>query len=186
MVRGLKDGDPDAFKALFDRYKRQLFYFILGLVRSDDAAEELTHDVFLKVWETRSRLDEELSLSGYLHTIARNHVFNHLKRAATERRLSQELLRRSDTAHNPVEDQCITSEYEQLANQAIAQMPPKRQQVYQLCAQEEQSYEAVATQLDISRDAVKDHMVKARKFLRLFFRRYADLSLLLFSSLFLK
>lgn len=176
LIARLQTADPQAFGQLFDAYKRPLFVFIQRFIKSESEAEEVLHDVFMKVWQNRAQIDAERGLTGYLHTLAKHQVLNLLKQKATTRRLNQHWLIDQETAHNPVEEQYIAAEHEQLARQAITLLPPRRREVYQLCYAEEKSYEEVGQLLGISRNAVKDHMVHARRFVLDFFRRYTYLS----------
>ncbi|GAB3986130.1 RNA polymerase sigma-70 factor [Spirosoma daeguense] len=178
LLKCLQQGRADAFEKLYSGYKRPVLFFIQKFLKSDDEAEEILHDVFLKVWQNREQLDPGIGVGGYLHTLARNLVLNQIKQKATANKLNQEWGRRTNVHSNTVEDQYITTEYEQLAHNAIGQLPPRRQEVYQLCSGEGKSYDEVGKQLGISRDAVKDHMVHARRFLTHFLRRYADLTLI--------
>jgi RNA polymerase sigma-70 factor (ECF subfamily) len=54
-------------------------------------------------------------------------------------------------------------EYEQKIQEAVAQLPPKRQIVFRLCREENKSYDDVSNELGISRNTVKEHMVLAMK-----------------------
>jgi RNA polymerase sigma-70 factor (ECF subfamily) len=182
LLHRLRDGDEKAFEYLFEGYKRPLYQFINGLVHSEDETEELMHDVFLKVWDNRETIQPDRPLAGFLHTVARNQAFNLLRQRASVRRLHTELPSRVSIPRNPVEDACVATEYEQLAQQAIAQLPPRRQAVYQLCTHEDKTYDEAGHLLGISRDAVKDHMVRARRVLHHFFRQYTDISLLVLLS----
>lgn len=178
FIQCLQRGSTEAFEQLFNGYKRPVLFFIQKFLKSDAEAEEILHDVFLTVWQQRQQLDPSIGIGGYLHTLARNQVLNQIKQRATAQKLNQEWGRRTDAHSHTVEDQYITVEYEQMAHNVIAQLPPRRQEVFQLCTVEGKSYDEVGRQLGISRDAVKDHMVHARRFLNHFLRRYADLTLL--------
>lgn len=178
LIQCLQQGKASAFEQLFNGYKRPVLFFIQKFLKSDTESEEILHDVFLKVWQHREQLDPAIGLGGYVHTVARNLVLNQIRQKATINTLNQEWGRRIDAHSYTVEDQYISAEYKKMAHNAIAQLPPRRQEVYQLCSVEGKSYDEVSKQLGISRDAVKDHMVHARRFLTHFLRRYADLTLL--------
>ena len=49
LVRKMVQGDEFAFKMLFEKYKNPLYNFSLKLTKSEDLAEEIVHDVFLKI-----------------------------------------------------------------------------------------------------------------------------------------
>jgi RNA polymerase sigma-70 factor (family 1) len=177
LLHRLIAGDPTAFEQFFHAYKKTTYHFVLRLTGSDAVAEELTHDVFLKIWDTREQLDPDRSAGGYLHTLARNHVFNHFREQARRERLTGEAARQLPVSTD--EDPLVGQEYEQLTRDALALLPPKRREVFERCRFEEKSYEEVATEFGITRDAVKDHMVKAGKLLRAVLRRHLDVTLLL-------
>ncbi len=75
----------EAFKTLFNRYYKKLYHFSLGLLKSREDAEEMVHDVFVKVWENRTNLKEALSFNAYLLTIARNRIYNQLRQKQYEK-----------------------------------------------------------------------------------------------------
>lgn len=51
-------GNHTAFRELFMRYHLKVYYFVLGLVKSENDAEDLTQEIFLKLWTHRSRFTE--------------------------------------------------------------------------------------------------------------------------------
>lgn len=177
LLQRLSAGDPVAFEQFFHAYKKTTYQFVLRLTGSDAVAEELTHDVFLKVWTCREQLDPGRSAGGYLHTLCRNHVFNHFREQARRERLTGEAVSRMSVSTD--EDPLVGQEYEQLTRDALAQLPARRREVFERCRFEEKTYDEVATEFGISRDAVKDHMVKAGKLLRTLLRRHLDVTLLL-------
>jgi len=85
-------GDTAAFKELYNYYHPQLYRFSLRYVKSPFLAEEVVHDVFVKVWENRHTLDESRSIRSYLYTICKNHMLNVLARAARERQCQQQMV----------------------------------------------------------------------------------------------
>ena len=173
----LKKGDTNAFDHIFHQYKRLIFSYCLKFIKSRSLAEELTHDVFIKVWEKREDINTELSFKAYLHTICRNHIINYLKKASRSDHLREEIKDNMPCERYSLENQIIFNEYSAILNQAIEQLPPKRKQIYQLCMLKGKSYEDVAFQYSISRNAVKDHMIKAGKFVRQYLSIHADLIL---------
>src|SRR5215831_10911680 len=72
LRKNASQGDEQAFKALFDRYRTPLFEFISNIVKSQEVAEELVMDVFLKLWLAMDMLPEIENLDGFLFRIAYN------------------------------------------------------------------------------------------------------------------
>ena len=58
LIDALKEGSHQAFRHFFDRYKKRVYSFLLGILRSSSDAEELTQVVFIKVWENLEKLNQ--------------------------------------------------------------------------------------------------------------------------------
>src|ERR1700722_15479295 len=81
----------DPFKRLFDSYKNRVFGYVLAIAHSPYAAEEITQEIFIKLWLCRDILHEVGNLDGYIFTIARHRTLNHLRKAAHDVKLLREL-----------------------------------------------------------------------------------------------
>src|SRR5580698_965885 len=81
----------DPFKRLFDSYKNRIYGYVLAIARSPYAAEEITQEIFIKLWLCRDLLPQVENLDGYIFTIARNRTLNYLRKAAYDTRLLREL-----------------------------------------------------------------------------------------------
>src|SRR5690606_37055048 len=167
----------NAFEQLYRKYHAVLFRSALKFVKSEELAAEIVQEVFVKLWENRMRLNNDLSLASYLYTMTRNHIFNMLKRSAHESRIREELQLHAERASNSTEDKLFFSEYNAVLKSAIAQLPPQRQRIFILCRQEGKSYEEVAGLFGISKNTVRDHMVKALKSVRKHFQLTTGISI---------
>lgn len=177
LLKQLKKGDPSAFEELFNSYKGRIFAFALKFVKCEDIASDILHDVFIKVWEKRRRIKPDLNFNSYLHTICKNRVFNLLKQASRKEALKLEILYHTREERNKVEEDYYFEQYEKIANDAVNQLPPRRKEVFQLCKLDGRSYAETASDLGISRNAVKDHMVKASKFIKSYFHEHAEITI---------
>lgn len=80
LVQRLCGRDPDAMMAIYDKFGKLIFSVILGAVRDPAAAEDLTQETFLRVWNRISTFSEDKgNLEGWLITIARNRAFDYLR-----------------------------------------------------------------------------------------------------------
>lgn len=176
LLKRLKKGDEAAFEILYNIYKGRLYSFSIKLVKSDDLACDIIHDVFVKVWEKRKQINHESNFSSYLHTICKNRIFNFLKQASRRDALKLEIIQYTSNRQNRLEDDLHFNEYEKIANEAVNKLPPRRKTVFQMCKFDGKSYEETASDLGISRNAVKDHIVKASKFIKNYFQEHAEVS----------
>jgi RNA polymerase sigma-70 factor, ECF subfamily len=80
LINRAQNGDPDAFRVLYDHYVGPIFRFIFLKVSSKARAEDLTHDVFLAGWQKINLYQSRgLPFSSWLYRIARNKVIDHYR-----------------------------------------------------------------------------------------------------------
>src|SRR5690554_1674065 len=73
VIKDLKRGSGEAFEIIYNRYVGKLYNFMLGITRGDEyMSEEMVQTAFIRLWETRERIDTGKSLISYLATIAKN------------------------------------------------------------------------------------------------------------------
>lgn len=169
------EGDESAFTTIYRHYHPALYIYLLRFCKIPGLAEDLVHDVFLKVWEIRGRINPELPFTGYLYRIARNHAFKTLKKIANDETLQEQLLQHLQV---PGPEQLVREkEYDRLFREALSRLGPQRLNVFRLCRQEGKSYDEAAAILGISRNAVKKHMVLSMRFIHDYIYRHGDLLL---------
>ena len=160
-------GDERAFKKLFDLYKERFYAVALKMTGSDQVAEDIVQDVFMKIWNKRESLADIDNPSSYLFTVVYRLVYHHYRKVALERKLLQVVPTLKD-AVNTTDEMVLAHESYNLISQAIKKLPPQQQLVFKLCKQEGLSREDVARQLQISPNTVKNHLAHALKFVRAF------------------
>ncbi len=166
VLIALKTGDQSAFEWLYHQYKRPIYYNLYKLVHQHEVAEELTQDVFLKIWQLRATLDETKSFPAFLRRIAGNLAIDFYRKAAVNKKLQDELVRFASELYDPLESDLQLTENQEAIHAAMGKLPPRRKLVFELCKLEGKSYGEVAQLLGISPGTVNDHIVKATKFLR--------------------
>src|ERR1700733_3010125 len=136
--QGVRDEmDEDRFKLLFEAYKNRLYGYVLAITHSIYIAEEITQEIFVKLWLCRDILNQVENLDGYIFTIARNKTLNHLRKAAYALRFLKELQEQGLSAGpgNNVEERAMAGEYDQLLQGALALLSPQRRLVYVMSRQ---------------------------------------------------
>ena len=89
LLQLISEGDEQAFKNLFDTYRSRLFYYISRIVKSDQIAEELVMDVFLKIWVGRKLITQIENFDAFLFRIAHNKTIDFLRSVAKDARLHE-------------------------------------------------------------------------------------------------
>ncbi len=171
----LNAGEMLAFEWLYNTYKHQLAGNLLKLVKSSDIAEDILHDVFVKVWENRTKIDPERSFEGYLYRIAANMVADFYRKISKDRNYQEYLMTIQETVYQHI-DELLENKYRrELIDKALTELPPKCRTVFQLCKIEGRSYEEVSNLLQISPNTISNHLNRANKKILLFLQNPVNL-----------
>ncbi|MFY0254058.1 RNA polymerase sigma factor [Chitinophaga sp. 30R24] len=174
-------GDELAFSNIYRHYHSSLYTYLLRFCKVPSLAEDLVHDVFLKVWEIRARINPQLSFSGYLYRIARNHVLKTITKLATDEQMREQVFLQLVHQDAGLTDLAVRArEYDRLFQEALSKMTTQRLKVFRLCRQEGHTYEEAAAMLGISRDAVKKHMVLSMRFIQEYIYLHGDILVAVF------
>lgn len=118
FVRLLKKGDMVAFDALYNNYAYKLHEFVLRYLKQEADAEEIVQEVFIKIWESRERIDIYQSFEAFLFTIAYNTSMSLLRKRLSETK-SREYLKSLQSA-GYVENGIEELQYRELNQQVQA------------------------------------------------------------------
>lgn len=179
LVMLLSKDSETAFEELYRLYRNRLLGYLIKLVKSEDVAVELLQDAFVKIWNNRHNIDPEQSFRSYLFRIAENVVYDFFRKAVRDKKLTQALIN-SACQYSHVEESFSDKENQQLLQDAINLLPPKRRRVFEMIKIEERSYEEVSLLLDVSTSTINDHIVKATKSIRENLERYQVIESVLF------
>lgn len=184
LLNRLRDGDAHAFTQIYDHYKEKVGYRLLRLLKSEELAEEIQQNLFMKIWENRWQIDPDKAFKSYLYRIAENMVFDTLRRANKEKDILKQIIRGHTELHTHVEEALFRKENEIMLNLAIDRLPPQRKKIFIAIKIDNKSYQEVADDLGISTNTVNDHIQKASQFLKKYFganpKLYLSLLLLIY------
>ena len=162
LVRSAADGDQLAFGRLYSFYYPQLYTSLAFIAQSHEDTQEIIHETFLKIWKTKESLVLVRSFEDYAYTIAKNLLFNQLKRKKVSQRIIQSLSDQSvkNTGPSP-DEEYLYKQYYQTAISAINELPEQKQRIFLLRTQEGLSLGDIANEMGISVSAVKKHLYAA-------------------------
>lgn len=183
LVEALKRGDKAAFEEIFHLYHKQIYAFCYSFLHQKEDAENITQDVFVKLWLKRATIDIEKSFSGFLFTMARHLALNHIRAAINRQILMREALHDKHAVYNQVEEKVSYNEIKQALNQLTNQLPPRRKEIFLLSREEGLSHLEISKRLNISVHTVESQMTKALKFIRKSLGRFITVLILLLSFL---
>jgi RNA polymerase sigma-70 factor (family 1) len=165
------------FKRIFDTYKDRLYSYVLAVSHSSYTAEEITQEIFMKLWLCRDALSSIDNMESYIFTIARNKTLNYLRKAGNQASLLQEIQKRMKPAANNTEERTSSSDLEKLVHEATSLLSPQRKLVYELSRQEGLNHDQIANELHLSRNTVKNHLVFSLRFIRNYLGRHGAICL---------
>lgn len=150
------------FKALFEKYYTKLYYSSLAIVRDEDDARDIVNDVFAHIWEKHDSFEDTVN-SMYLYTSIRHRSLDHLKKKKVRDNYANNYIKNNDEGflYDDEEEERIRQ-----IQKVIDKMPEKTKYVLDQCYMEGKRYMEVASDIGISRDGVRKHIVKALRLLR--------------------
>lgn len=152
----LRIGDKKAFEKIFKKYKEKVYYFAIRYYNSTEDAENVVQDVFIKLWDERSRVKEELSLNNYIYTIAKNHLFNIQRKKINEQTYRRYIIDHLVQVSN-LENELIYADLKQKIDSVIEALPTQRKKVFIMGNVEGLSNNEVASILNLSVRTVEVH-----------------------------
>ncbi len=160
-IDALKASDEVVFGELFRDYHFRVYSYILSKTNSSYIAEEATQLTFIKLWEHRNSLQEQLPLSGQIFRIAKTTCIDLLRKESVRvRHLAKQ---KSGVKVGDAMDVLHEKELQDKLNVAVKQMPPVRRLIFNLSRFEAKSHKEIAYMLSLSVRTVESHIHLALK-----------------------
>ena len=158
-------GNEAALTQLIDRWKGPLVSFFYRSVRSQELAEDLAQEVFIRIYRAAPRYRPEAKFSTYLFAIARRRLINEHRRST---RKPLELVDPQDlrSVKSDQSNKQEIFEIEEAFSNALEELPPKHREAILLLKQQQLSYEEIANIMDASESSVKTWIFRARQKLK--------------------
>jgi RNA polymerase sigma-70 factor (ECF subfamily) len=154
----VRQGDTAAFSLLFDQYWEDMFSIAWRRIGDEGHAKDLVQNIFIRCWEHRQDIEVTNSLAPYLMTALKYSVVRHIYKAARKGVTDLPL----SVYQIPEEEQPFLSDWEnfqqvqEAINAEVVAMPRRMQQVFRLHQEQQLSIKAIALQLSISEQTVKN------------------------------
>ncbi len=163
IVNYIKAGDHIVFRETFLQWQPKAYQYFMLKVKDEALSKELTQLTFIKLWDYRHTLSDELTLETQLFRIARTTLIDTLRSKAQQRKAQMYVLKesREEFVHPATE-----VDTEKNIINALNALPPVRKQIFVLSRLHGFSYKQIAGKLDISDRTVEKHISLALKQLR--------------------
>ncbi len=159
------NNEEAALAELYQAFYGKLHQFAKALVHSNEVAEEIVEDVFVKLWCNRTNITTIDNITVYLYVAVKNSCLNFISRRAKDMIsapfdfLDIELNEETDTP----DDILITAEMMQHMHKAIEALPPRCKMIFKLVREDGLKYKEVAQILNISVNTIDVQMAIAIK-----------------------
>jgi RNA polymerase sigma-70 factor (ECF subfamily) len=170
-------GDQQAYRSLFKRYWKRLFFTVNKLVPDKEEARDITMEAFSKAFDNLHRFQKDYNFNTWLYRVAINHSLDHLRR----KRLPTTPLSTfevdntydffawgndQDWANKNPEEQIIQWQKSIAIQRQLHALPPQLRDVARMRFADAYSYDEIATALGLPLGTVKARIHRARRLLR--------------------
>jgi RNA polymerase sigma-70 factor (ECF subfamily) len=173
VVKRATDGDQEAFKVLFDKYRQPLHFHILKFVRDKEIIEDLLQEIFSKAFANISSFNPEYAFSTWLYRIATNHSIDYLRKKKLKTLSLDEPIQTKDGVmsievedmSSNTDDLIIKKQRSLILKEALDSLPEKYRDIIRMRHIDELSYQEIAELLKLPLGTVKAHIFRARELL---------------------
>lgn len=165
-IQAVRSGNTAAFKPLVERYQQLVFRTVVGFLHHQEEAEDLTQEIFVKIWQSLDTFSGDSTISTWIYRITVNHSLNYLRQKKRNtlfsfaEELFQQLLNKADEETIP-EDELEARDRQIRA--AIDSLSEKQRTAFVLSKYEELSQKEIARIMETSEGSVEQHLQRAKK-----------------------
>jgi RNA polymerase sigma-70 factor (ECF subfamily) len=166
LAARIRQNDKNAFKTLYDRYSRKIYFFSLKHLNNASEAEELVQSVFINVWENRRSLNPDNSVKSYIYKAAVNYIINYLRKKTIRAGYIESELNKSDKYSDITYEQVFFQDLESSINSIVGTLPAQQQKIFSLGRTGGLSHEEIARRMGLSIRTVENQMYRSVQLIR--------------------
>lgn len=167
IIKRLSEGDQSAYRVVFEQYYPRIWEFVRRIVKSESLAEDITQDIFVKIWERREIFGVEVhSFSKYIYIMSRNAALNALRHNNRTTPLADDSTIKEKQSSSSFEESYYAQEKELIIRLTVCRMPEQRRRIFEMSRYMGMDNQTIATTLNISKKTVENHLTLALKTLR--------------------
>jgi len=167
LIDGCLNGDQRAWDQIVTQYRRKVFHVAYKFVGRHDLAEELTQEVFLKIFKALGTFDRRANFQTWLISVSRNLCIDHYRSVRKERSLVDRNVDAADISTPSAEPDALVmlerGDRRALLHTALARLPESLRTAVLLRDIKELAYQEIADQLSLPDGTVKSRINRGRK-----------------------
>lgn len=166
LISLLITGDESTFRIIYEKYAEKVYSFALLFLKDTGWSEDVVQEVFVKLWNSKERLDPDKDLWNFLYVITKRISLNKLRDikyyTSSFDQLWTNISRSSDCSYTKLNVKELAEQLDVI----IDQLPVRQREVFKLSRFEGLTHQQIAEELQISQNTVKNHMIQALKAIR--------------------
>lgn len=167
LIKRLKNGDMVAFDTIYKQYCTRLFGFVYNIIKQETDAEGIVQEVFIKIWESRHKIEDYSTFDSFLFTIAHNTTISLLRKRLNEKKYLEYLKSvQVEISSTDIIEEIHFNELKEKFNHLIERLSPRQKEIYRLSREDGLTHKEIAEKLGISKNTVEIHISKAIKFIK--------------------
>jgi RNA polymerase sigma factor (sigma-70 family) len=164
LIRQFKNGDIKGYNEIVRKYQQQVYWVIRKIVQDHDDTDDITQEVFIKVYSALKEFREESNLFTWLYRIATNYAINHTRKVKVRNTVSVELVvEQVETGEKNAGELMDEQSRRKILEQAIETLPPQQRAVFNMRYYDELPYDEIANILGKSVGGIKANYFHAVK-----------------------
>lgn len=166
LLKELSCGDVESFNILYRKYMPKLSCFAYQLLKDRQKAEDIVHDIFVKIWEKRANIYKVSNFNNYLFQMTKFAVYDYFDHHILEDQYSITLNKNEGSCSCDFEEKIDTDELYHLISISIENMAPQRKKIFKMSRYSGMSNKKIAESLGLSVKTIENHIGQALKDIR--------------------
>lgn len=166
LIGALKKGSQEAFDEIYGMYAKRLLAYCKQYTKSQEDAEEIVQDVFVRLWNNRTSIRQEETLRSLLFIITKHYLINAYRAKVNSPVYEDYLACRAELTSSTTSCPLEYEDFLQKLQCALKNLPPAQRKIIELSRLKELSNKDVAEKLGVSEQTVKNQLSQGLKNLR--------------------
>lgn len=165
-IESFISGDMKSFESLYNIYVGKIFNYINSFIYDPDIAKDITQNTFLQLWYSRSNLDANGNIEGYIYTISRNLLFREIRRLNIQKNYALHVQEDITEEESGIEEKLSHDMIEERILSLLTKLPESRRRIFMMRWSNGLSNKEIAKELSISEKTVSTQIHRTITFLK--------------------
>jgi len=158
LLTRMRDGDTGALGVIYIRYASSVSDFAMRFIYVREDVDDITHNIFCKLWENRDKLTDVESLKAYLFMMTRNAIFKVFRHKQVVNEYEADAVRNPETEISDGENVVTTADLMEMIDLKISKMPDLQRKIFCMSRYDNMTYGEIAKSLNISPKTVQKYI----------------------------